>query len=242
MFEDYYLKLSFVSGYRYNLLVDKVNIYLTETFKENVSFINLKHLIAEVGIANAYDLKGKYRWNAPYCKVLVEAAIKEIYKQYLIEKGISKKCLVLDCDNVLWGGIISEDGIENLKLGGDGFGRSYQDFQKFILSLYYHGIILAICSKNDLSDIITMFNEHSEMILKKEQITHFQVNWENKPENIKNITETLNISLDSIVFIDDSLMEIEAVKSMLPEITAILYERDSIYKNLSCFNLKIISV
>lgn len=238
LFEDYFDKLSVVTGYLYNALVDKINAELSDALKNYVSFIDLKRLIAEVGIASAYDPKGKYRWNAPYSKALVEVAVKEIHKQYHIEKGITKKCLMLDCDNVLWGGILSEDGIENIKLGGSGFGRSYQDFQRCVLSLYYHGVILAVCSKNDLLDVLTMFREHSEMILKEEHIAYFKVNWENKPENIKRIAETLNIGLDSIVFIDDSPVEVEAVKSMLPEVTAILYERDSLYDKLSCFNLK----
>jgi FkbH-like protein len=238
LFEDYFIKLPFVSGYHYDALGDKINIELSAALKDTVSFIDLKRLISEIGVANAYDSKGKYRWSAPYSKVLIEAAVKEIHKQYLIEKGVTKKCLVLDCDNVLWGGVLSEDGIENIKLGGSGFGRPYQDFQRFVLSLYYHGVILAVSSKNDLPDVMTMFREHSEMILKEEHIACFQVNWENKPDNIKRIAETLNISLDSIVFIDDSVIEVEAVKSLLPEVTAILYERDSIYNQLSCFNLK----
>ena len=238
LFENYFNKLPIVVGYKYNSLIDKINAELSSALKNNVYFIDLKFIIAEVGITNAYDPKDKYRWNAPYSKILVEAAVKEIQKQYFIEQGITKKCLVLDCDNVLWGGILSEDGIENIKLGGSGFGRTYQDYQRFVLSLYYHGVILAVCSKNDLPDVMNMFHEHSEMILKEEHIACFQVNWENKPDNIRRIAETLNIGLDSMVFLDDSPVEIEAVKSILPEVTALLYKRDSAYDSLSCFNLK----
>ncbi len=238
LLEDYFIKLPVVSGYSYNVVIDKINIELCNALRDNVSFINLKRLIAEVGIANAYNLKSKYRWNAPYSKVLVETAVKEIHKQYLIEKGITKKCLILDCDNVLWGGILSEDGIENLTLSGSGLGRIYQDFQRFVLSLYYHGVILAICSKNDLSNVLTMFREHSEMVLKEEQIACFQVNWEDKPSNIKIIAEKLNIGLDSIVFVDDSPIEIEAVKAILPEVNTILFRRDMNYESFSCFNQK----
>jgi len=237
-FDDYCDSLHIVTGHNYNALIDKLNLKLCETLRQNISFINLKRLIAEIGIANAYNQKSKYRWNAPYSDALVEFAVKEIHKQYLIEKGVTKKCLVLDCDNVLWGNILSEDGIENLKLSGSGFGQPYQDFQRFVLSLYYHGVILAVCSKNDLSDVMTMFREHSEMLLKEEHIACFQVNWKNKPDNIKRIAEKLNISLDSMVFIDDSPIEIEAVKSILPEVTVILYDRESVYDKLSCFNLK----
>jgi len=237
LFEDYYVLNSITIGHRYNPFVDTLNLKLCELIKDKIAWIDLKNLVAEVGLSNAYDPKGKYRWNAPYSKSLIEVAIKEIYKQCLIEAGITKKCLILDCDNVLWGGILSEDGIENIKLGS-GFGRAYQDFQRFILSLYYHGVILAVCSKNDLSDVMTMFRTHSEMIIKEEHIACFQVNWENKPDNIKKIVETLNISMDSMVFIDDSPIEIEAVRSLLPDITTILYERDTVYKHFSLFNLK----
>ena len=237
-FEDYYIRTSVLTGHRYATLIDKVNIKLAEYLYDRAKFIDSKRLIADVGIATAYDTKAKYRWNAPYSKSLIESAVKEIHKQYLIEKSISKKCLVLDCDNVLWGGILSEDGIENLKLSGSGLGRVYQDFQRFVLSLYYHGVILAICSKNDLSDVLTMFNEHSEMVLREEHIACFQVNWEDKPGNIQKIAEKLNIGLDSMVFADDSPIEIEAVKAMLPEVTAILFKRDMDYEQFSCFNLK----
>lgn len=237
LFEDYDIQLPIVKGCQYDALIDKINLKISDAITYGVTYINLKRLIAEVGVANAYDPKNKYRWNAPYSKTIIETAVKEIHKQYLIETGITKKCLILDCDNVLWGGILSEDGIENIKLGG-GFGRAYQNFQRFILSLYYHGVILAICSKNDLSDVMTMFREHSEMILKEELIACFQVNWGNKLDNIKRIAEILNISLDSLVFVDDSPIEIEAARAMLPEVTTILYERDTVYAQLSCFNLK----
>ena len=197
-----------------------------------------QHLIAKTGITNAYNSKGKYRWNAPYSKLLVEAVVQEIYKQYQSEMGITPKCLVLDCDDVIWGGTLSEDGIDNLKLSGSGFGRLYQDFQRFVLSLYYHGVILAVCSKNDLSDVLTMFREHSEMILKEEHISCFQVNWEDKPSNIQRIARKLNIGLDSMVFVDDSPIEIEAVKAMLPEVITIQFKRDMEYEQFTCFNLK----
>lgn len=237
-FEDYYIRTSVLTGHRYATLIEKVNIKLAEYLYDRAKFIDSKRLIAEVGIANAYDPKAKYRWNAPYSKSLIQSAVKEIYKQYLVEKSISKKCLVLDCDNVLWGGILSEDGIENITLSSSGFGRVYQDFQRFVLSLYYHGVILAVCSKNDLTDVLRMFHEHSEMLLKEEHIACFQVNWEDKPSNIQKTAEKLNISLDSIVFVDDSPIEIEAVKAMLPEVTTILFKRDMDYEQFSCFNLK----
>ena len=156
----------------------------------------------------------------------------------MIATGNTKKCLVLDCDNVLWGGILSEDGIDGINISGSGLGRPFQDFQRYLLDLYYHGVILAVCSKNDESDVLHVFREHTGMLLKEEHIACFTCNWNNKPDNIKNISESLNIGLDSIVFVDDSAFEIESVKIMLPKVTAVLYKRDTIYDELSCFNLK----
>jgi len=219
-------------------LVDKLNLELVNQVSDRVNFIDLKRLIAKVGIDNAYNPKGKYRWNAPYSKTLVEAAVLELHKQYLIAKGITKKCIVLDCDNVLWGGILSEDGIENVHLGSSGLGRSYQDFQRYLLFLYNHGAILTVCSKNDMLNVMRMFHEHSEMLLEEEHIASFQVNWDHKADNIRRIADTLNIGLNSMVFIDDSDFEVESIKQLLPEVTAIKYTRDTIYSQLSCFNLK----
>ena len=238
-FEDYFAKDYIPFGTKNILsgLIDRVNLSLCENLSDDV-FVDLKKIIALCGICSSYNIKGKYRWNAPYSKELIKLMADEIYKQYLIHTGQTKKCLILDCDNVLWGGILSEDGIEDLKLAGSGFGRLYQDFQRFALSLYYHGVILAICSKNDLSDVLIVFREHSEMILKEENIACFRVNWEDKPGNIKRIAETLNIGLDSMVFVDDSPVEIEAVKALLPEVTTILFHRDMDYTQFSCFNLK----
>ena len=237
-FENYHTQESIAIGHTYYGFVDKLNLTINEKLSDDrMSFIDLKRIIAEVGVSNTYDNKGKYRWNAPYSKNLIEAAVAEIHKQYHNEKGHSKKCLVLDCDNVLWGGILSEDGIENLKLGNSGLGRLYHDFQRFVLYLYYHGVILAVCSKNDLEDVLMVFQEHSEMLLRPEHIACFQVNWNDKPNNIKKISEKLNISLCSIVFVDDTSIEIKAVKEVLPDVSTILFNRDMKYELFSCFNL-----
>lgn len=237
-FEDYYTSCDIVSG---NLpildgLVDKVNQTIRKMMRDDV-FVDLKRLIAEVGISNSYSIKGKYRWNAPYSKELVELMADEEYKQYLIHTGKTKKCIVLDCDNVLWGGILSEDGIEGIRLDSSGLGLEYQDFQRFLLNLYYHGVILTVCSKNDESDVLRVFREHSGMLLREEHIACFKVNWTDKPANIQKIADELNIGTDSMVFVDDSTFELEAVKSVLPEVTTIQYDRENMYDKFSCFNL-----
>lgn len=238
-FEDYYSiqKNNYGALLPFEGVVDQLNLALNDMLKED-TFIDFKRLIASVGIRSAYDAKGKYRWNAPYSKELLSLIVNEIYKQYMIATGNTKKCLVLDCDNVLWGGILSEDGIDGINISGSGLGRQFQDFQRYLLDLYYHGVILAVCSKNDESDVLRVFREHTGMLLKEEHIACFTCNWNNKPDNIKGISENLNIGLDSIVFVDDLVFEIESVKTMLPEVTTVLYQRETIYDELSCFNLK----
>lgn len=219
-------------------IIDGINADIYYLLKENDTCIDTRHLIAKVGISNAYDNNNKYRWNMPYSYQMIRAISDEIYKQYLIQMGITKKCIILDCDGVLWGGILSEDGIGQIKLGNEGWGRPYQDFQRYLLTLYYYGVILAICSKNDLQDVMQVFHEHSGMILKEENIACFQVNWDNKVNNIRKIAETLNIGLDSIVFVDDSQFEVESIRTLFPDIMAVQYDRNTIYESLSCFNLK----
>lgn len=239
-FEDYYSLHSknYGSILPFDGLVDNINLRLYDMCKGD-TFIDFKRLVANIGVKNAYDNKGKYRWNSPYSKDLINSMIDELEKQYLIITGDTKKCLILDCDNVLWGGILSEDGIEGIQIGNSGLGRQYKDFQRYLLDLYYHGIILAVCSKNDEADVSRVFNEHTGMLLKEEHIACFACNWNDKPGNIESISKMLNISLDSIVFVDDSIFEIESVKTILPDIKAVLYKRDSVYNELSCFNIRL---
>lgn len=238
-FEDYFTNDYILFGTKDKLsgLIDRVNLSLCEALHDDI-FVDFKRLIALCGICNSYSVKGKYRWNAPYSKELIKLMADEVYKQYLIHIGQTKKCLVLDCDNVLWGGILSEDGIEGIKLGRSGFGRPYYDFQNFVLTMYRHGVILAVCSKNDEEDVLRVFREHSEMPLKEKHISCFMVNWENKPSNIEKIAKHLNIGLDSIVFVDDSPVEIDSVKSLLPEVTTIQFDKYMDYTPFSCFNLR----
>lgn len=237
LFEDYFLHLPVIVGHRGGLIADELNYWMQKELSPQITFIDLKYLIAEVGIEKAFSMRNKCRWDFPYTKVFAETVVGEVSKHYLIERGITKKCLILDCDNVLWGGILSEDGIENIRLSSSGMGREYQEFQRFILSLYYRGVLLAVCSKNDLDDVLFMFREHNGMILKEKHIACFQVNWGNKIDNIRMIADSLNISMESMVFVDDSIDEIKAVNAILPEITALHYQRESMYPYFSCFNL-----
>lgn len=216
-------------------IAHRVNQHLKEN-EPDLTILDMQKLIAEVGLSQAYCFKNNYRWSAPYSEQLLERLAKEIVKQYHIIQGLTPKCLVLDADNVLWGGILSEDGADKIQLGG-GIGRFYQDFQRFLLYLYQHGVLLVVCSKNDEEDVFNVFYNHSGMILKEMHIACFQVNWENKADNIRLIAETLGIGLNSLVFVDDTPFEVESIKQLLPEVTSILFEKENIIEKLSCFHL-----
>jgi FkbH-like protein len=129
-----------------------------------------------------------------------------------------KKCLVLDLDNTLWGGILGEDGLENLKLGDSYPGIAFLHFQEAILEASKAGIILAVCSKNNEEDAIEVFEKHPFQMIKLNDISAYRINWRDKASNIEEIAQELNIGLDSIVFIDDNPAERERVKQMIPEV------------------------
>lgn len=127
-----------------------------------------------------------------------------------------KKCIVLDLDNTLWGGVLGEEGIHGIEIGGDYPGNSFLSFQFYLLELYKSGVILTICSKNNESDVLDVWLKNPNIIIKKEHIATYRINWNNKAENIKEIVEELNIGYDSVVFIDDNPSERELVKQFLP--------------------------
>lgn len=141
----------------------------------------------------------------------VAAIVKSVY-------GKSKKCLVLDLDNTLWGGVIGDDGVQNLVLGRDHpVGEAFMDFQRYVKSLQRRGVILAVCSKNDVANAKEGFF-HPDSILKLEDFSAFRANWNPKCDNIREIAAELNIGLDSLVFVDDNPAERALVAEQLPEV------------------------
>jgi len=132
-----------------------------------------------------------------------------------------KKCLVLDLDNTLWGGVLGEDGILGVKLGLDYPGNAYLAFQQYILALADQGVILTVCSKNNLEDVRTFWQNHPFNLIREEHLAAYRINWNNKADNIREIARELNIGLDSMVFIDDNPSERELIKGMLPEVSVV---------------------
>jgi FkbH-like protein len=135
------------------------------------------------------------------------------------KQGRSFKCLVLDLDNTLWGGVIGDDGLEGIELGqGSPLGEAYVAFQHHARELSRRGVILAVCSKNDEANALEPFEKHPDMVLRRADISSFIANWSDKAGNIRAIASALNIGLDSLVFVDDNPFERNLVRQELPEV------------------------
>ena len=135
--------------------------------------------------------------------------------------GLNKKCIVLDLDNTLWGGIVGEDGFEGIRLGDTPEGKAFVEFQKILLALQQRGIILAINSKNNIDEAIRAIREHPNMVLREENFSSMQINWNDKVANMKEIAGELNIGLDSMVFFDDDPVNREYVRLSLPQVLTV---------------------
>jgi FkbH-like protein len=133
------------------------------------------------------------------------------------KQGRSFKCLVLDLDNTVWGGVIGDDGLEGIAIGqGSPLGEAYTAFQEYVRELSRRGVILAVCSKNDETNALEPFEKHPDMVLKRADIACFVANWQNKADNIRAIAQALNIGLDALCFIDDNPFERNLVRQELP--------------------------
>jgi FkbH-like protein len=185
---------------------------------KNVLLNDVDFLAASVGRAHWLDPR---MWNmakTPCRLELLPLLAQSFLDTILAASGIMTKCVVLDLDNTLWGGVIGDDGLEGIALGEFDEGEAFVSFQKFIRELKRRGVILAVVSKNEHANAILPFNKHPHMVLKEEDISVFVANWDNKADNIRLVQKALNIGFDSLVFIDDNPFERNIVREFLPEV------------------------
>jgi FkbH-like protein len=203
--------------------IKNINSEINRYFKENnqIFIFDYDLFCSKWGKENIIDYKmyylGDIKIDFNYFPKLCEEYISYI-KPLL---SLSKKCIVLDLDNTLWGGIIGEEGLEGIKLGPTPEGRPFLEFQKYILSLFNRGIILAINSKNNPEDALNVLRKHPHMILKENHFASIKINWDDKISNMKAISEEINIGLDSLVFFDDDKLNNEMIRTALPEVKVV---------------------
>jgi len=212
--------------------IETLNGDLRDGFKSDsqVFVFDYNSFLSNIGKREAFNYKMYYladiKIDLSYLPALADQYLA--YIKPLI--SMTKKCIVLDLDNTLWGGIVGEDGAEGVKLGPTPEGRPFMEFQKYILSLFSRGVILAVNSNNNLDDVLEIFREHPYMILKEEHFASMKINWNGKVANMKAISEELNIGLDSFVFLDDDKFNREMIKSALPQVKVVnLPEDPSLY-------------
>ena len=195
---------------------------------ENRAFVfDIEKIMARFGNVRAVDPKMYYLAKVEWSQSFMPQIASEFLRFIKAINNVTKKCLVVDLDNTLWGGILGEEGINGIKVSQDDpIGEAFYDFQRKILTIKNRGILLALCSKNNRDDVMKLFQQRTDMPLSIDDFAVIEANWKNKHENLILVAEKLNIGIDSLVFVDDNPSECELVRQMLPQVTIIQLPKD----------------
>lgn len=186
----------------------------------------LKEKVAELGRMYFYQRKMWYLGNTPFSLKGSQATADLIRRHFFYARGCKKKCLVVDLDNTLWGGVIGEDGAEGIVLASHREGGRYYDTQKCLKRMKENGVMLAIISKNNREDVTPVFKS-PYMVLKEEDFVSQKINWNPKSQSMRELAEELNIGLDSFVFLDDNPAEREEMRMACPQVETLEFPRDT---------------
>jgi FkbH-like protein len=200
--------------------VRKINVGLMDLARETKNlFINdIASIFTSSGIAKAFSASTYTNTGIVFDIDFWPEIVKCVADIILAISGKFRKAVILDLDNTLWGGIIGDDGLENIQIGDLGIGRAFTELQRWLKQLKERGIILAVCSKNYEHIALEPFEKHPDMVLRPEDIAVFVANWENKVDNIRYIREVLNIGFEAIVYLDDNPFERNMVRQEIPEL------------------------
>jgi FkbH-like protein len=188
----------------------------------NIRIIDTEDVVRTVGHTAAFDTRFYFRSKAPYTGVYFNELARRVASATRGFGTYFYKVLVLDCDNTLWGGVIGEDLMGGIKLSPYDYpGNIFWRVQHEFAALERNGILVCLCSKNNPADVEEVLQKHPEMVLKPAQIVVKKVNWNDKPSNLRELAQELNVGLDSMVFLDDSSFECEAVRQQLPMVKTV---------------------
>lgn len=192
----------------------------------NIYFEDLARVALRSGEAQILEKERNFTTSSLYNLEGLGALAKQSFRYVRAIMGGTKKVVVLDCDNTLWGGVIGEDGLAGIYLGDEGKGKAYKALQHYFMSLSERGVLLCIASKNNEADVWEVFDNHTDMVLTRKHVVNWRINWDAKAENIKEMAKDLNLNLDSFVFVDDSDYELGLVRERLPEVCCVKCEHD----------------
>ncbi|UCG90657.1 MAG: HAD family hydrolase [Candidatus Heimdallarchaeota archaeon] len=200
-----------------------LNIRLEKLFRESkqVFIFDLNEVASNYGKDKYMNYPMNYRGSLLFTESFLPRASYELMGYINALKSKNRKCIVLDLDGTLWGGIIGEDELDGIKLNVTYPGNEFMDFQRSLLSLSNRGVILAVNSKNNLADALEVFQKHPFMLIKEKNLAAYRINWNDKVQNLIELSKEINIGLDSIVFFDDNPIERERIKTSLPEVHVI---------------------
>lgn len=223
--------LDAVENYGLNLFVAEINQRFAEYARSHKNFFihDLQGLSAHIGLDKWHNRFQYYAYKFAMAYEIMPEVALNLAKIIRAVYGKNKKCLVLDLDNTLWGGVIGDDGVENIQIGHETpAAEAYTEFQNYVLNLKRRGIILAVCSKND-EDVAKSGFTHPDSVLKVDDFAAFYANWNPKNENLFAIARELNIGIDSLVFIDDNPAERQIVRDTMPEVAVPEINPDDIF-------------
>lgn len=230
--------------YGFHEMVRELNSKLSEITKkyQSVYVYDFDRFVNRHGDDNVFDYRQYYFGDIKIALRYLPFFIYDLMGYIKAITGTSKKCIVLDLDNTLWGGIIGEDGFDGLKLGPTPPGNAYVEFQRYLLSLWQRGILLAINSKNNPDDAMQVIRDHPYMVLRESNFSSMSINWEDKVNNMKKIAQELNLGLDSFVYFDDDPVNRANVNMRLPEVLTVDIPKDpsqfvSILTQMNDFNV-----
>jgi HAD superfamily phosphatase (TIGR01681 family) len=201
----------------WNDLKAEIGRYLSE-FVQSAFYLDLDDIVLQMGRRLFFDYRLWYSARFPFSYIAAREVSRRVVGLGANMIFPKAKVIVLDADNTLWGGIIGEDGMSGIALGPEYPGNTFVDFQKRLLGFQQRGFILALCSKNNPTDLDQVLQEHPHQILRDQHFAAKRVNWESKPENIISLADELNLGLDSFVFVDDSDHECAIVRHRLPQV------------------------
>ena len=214
--------------YGLHKIIEELNRELINSFvnSDSVYIYDFNGFVSRHGEDNIFDSKQFFFGDIKISLEYIPYLANDLLGYVIGHLGLSKKCIVLDLDNTMWGGIIGEDGFNGIRLGPEPPGNAYLEFQQVLLSLHQRGIILAINSKNNYDDALKVIKEHPYMILKEEHFASMKINWNDKVSNMREITSELNIGADSMVFFDDDPVNREYMKLNMPQILTVDLPQD----------------
>ena len=229
-----------ISGYVYSNIkreIQTLNTSIADILDESDVFIDLEELLGYKAMAPRFYYHNYYRWRYPYDEEIMNVICEEVERQIRILKGDTPKCLVLDCDGVLWNGTVSEDDPSGVYINNHGIGAVNYAFQRLVRSLYDHGVILALCTKNEPRAIEETFNINVNMPLNMKDFAVISASSAPKSQCMTQIIHRLNISEEHIVFVDDDPAECREVAKTFERIKTICFDPNTIFRELTCFNL-----